>query len=57
VKFAVLSRVGWQHILGKMVADALIMALALVAMWKSWILNTAVMIPWKCEVPVMNFAW
>jgi len=55
--FAVLSSTRWLHMLIKIIGDAIIMACTAVVIWKVWAINKAVMVPWKCETPVMAFSW
>jgi hypothetical protein len=55
--FAVLSRTPWRHVSAKIVGDVVILACTGVAVWRVWAINRAVMVPWKCETPVMVFSW
>lgn len=55
--FAVLSSTTWRHILVKAIGDIIIMGCTSVILWKVWAINKAVMVPWKCETPVMAFSW
>ncbi|KAM7216576.1 hypothetical protein V8F06_007987, partial [Rhypophila decipiens] len=58
LQFAVLSRIArWRHVLGKIIGDIIIIACTGVLVWRSWAINKAVMVPWKCETPVMAFSW
>lgn len=47
----------WLHRLGKIGGDIVILACMGVVLWRAWAINQAVMVPWKCETPVMTFAW
>ncbi|KAK3312764.1 hypothetical protein B0H66DRAFT_631543 [Apodospora peruviana] len=56
--FAVLSRTAtWRHVLAKIIGDLVMTVCTAVLVWKVWAINKAVMVPWKCENPVMAFSW
>ncbi|KAK4207309.1 hypothetical protein QBC37DRAFT_299017, partial [Rhypophila decipiens] len=59
LQFAILSSktARWRHVLGKTIGDIIIIACTGVLVWRSWAINKAVMVPWKCERPVMAFSW
>ncbi|KAM7201714.1 hypothetical protein V8F33_003263 [Rhypophila sp. PSN 637] len=58
LQFSILSRTApWRHVLGKIIGDIIIVACTGVLVWRSWAINKAVMVPWKCETPVMAFSW
>ncbi|KAK0643889.1 hypothetical protein B0T16DRAFT_416806 [Cercophora newfieldiana] len=54
--FAVLSKTAWLHILSNVIGDIIIIICTGVVLWKVWTINKAVMVPWKCETPVMAFS-
>jgi len=51
-----LSTTAWVHILAKVIGDIIILGCTAVILWKVWAINKAVMVPWKCETPVMAFS-
>lgn len=55
--FAELSTVSWRHVLFKVMGDVVIMACTAAVLQRAWTVNKSVMVPWKCETPVMSFAW
>lgn len=58
IHFAVLSTTNrWIHMGIKGVADLAIFGLSGLMVYKNWVVNLLVMVPWKCETPIMTFAW
>ena len=58
IHFAVLSTTNrWTHLGVKAFSDVLIMALSGSMVYRNWVVNLLVMVPWKCETPIMTFAW
>ncbi|KAF4986289.1 hypothetical protein FGRMN_10907 [Fusarium graminum] len=58
VKLArVTKQLSWRHVVAKLSADAAVSTLACVTLWQNWIINSAVMVQWLCESPLMIFAW
>ncbi|KAF4945979.1 hypothetical protein FSARC_14305 [Fusarium sarcochroum] len=47
----------WRHATGKIIADALILGMASVMLWRNWTVNSAVLVQWLCESPLMVFMW
>ncbi|KAM0303865.1 hypothetical protein ACHAPM_003435 [Fusarium culmorum] len=47
----------WKHIFCKALADLSILGMASVALWQNWNINSAVMVQWLCESPLMIFTW
>ncbi|KAM5349274.1 hypothetical protein ACJ41O_005781 [Fusarium nematophilum] len=45
------------HVLVKVVADIIIMALTGVMLWQNWTVKSAVLVQWLCESPFMVFTW
>jgi hypothetical protein len=46
-----------KHLLYKVLADALILALAGIMVWQNFGVNSYVMIPWHCEYTWLVLAW
>lgn len=55
--FAALSSKRGVHMAAKIGGDVVIMACMGVVLWRAWVINQAVMVPWKCETPAMTFSW
>ncbi|KAM0495420.1 hypothetical protein ACHAP8_008008 [Fusarium lateritium] len=47
----------WKHMVCKALADLTIVSMASVALWQNWNVNSAVMVQWLCESPLMIFTW
>jgi hypothetical protein len=53
-----LSRGHWKrHMLFKIIADLMIIALAGIMIWQNYGVNTYVIIPWRCEYTWLLIAW
>ena len=46
-----------RHVINKAIADIFIILCAYIMLWRSWLVNKWVMVPWKCECPLMKFTW
>lgn len=47
----------WVAIACRLAADLVIMSCVGIMLWRSWVINTWTMVSWKCETPMMQFAW
>ncbi|RBR21402.1 uncharacterized protein FIESC28_04939 [Fusarium coffeatum] len=47
----------WKHVVWKSLADLMILAMASVALWQCWVVNSAAMVQWLCESPLLLFTW
>ncbi|KAG8669273.1 hypothetical protein FPOAC2_08594 [Fusarium poae] len=50
-------RWSWKHMVCKALADLTILGMASIALWQNWNVNSAVMVQWLCESPLMIFTW
>jgi hypothetical protein len=46
-----------RHLALKLAADAIIVGLAAIMLWRYWVINSGTMIQWKCESPLLVFLW
>ncbi|KAH7189581.1 uncharacterized protein B0J16DRAFT_117308 [Fusarium flagelliforme] len=51
------KRTSCKHVACKALADLSILAMASVALWQCWIVNSAAMVQWLCESPLLLFTW
>ncbi|KAI1070121.1 hypothetical protein LB507_007941 [Fusarium sp. FIESC RH6] len=47
----------WMHTTLKVLADLIILSMASVALWQCWVINSATMVQWLCESPLLLFTW
>ncbi|KAI9784561.1 MAG: hypothetical protein M1839_001783 [Geoglossum umbratile] len=47
----------WKHLLGKLVADFIIITFASIMLWRNWVVNSFTMVPWRCEYTWLLFGW
>ncbi|KAK3377235.1 hypothetical protein B0T24DRAFT_237112 [Lasiosphaeria ovina] len=41
----------------RVAADIVVLACAGIMLWRTWVVSLWVMAPWKCETPIIQFAW
>ncbi|CAG7563856.1 unnamed protein product [Fusarium equiseti] len=46
-----------KHVAFKPLADLGILGMASVALWQCWVVNSATMVQWLCESPLLLFTW
>lgn len=47
----------WLHVAAKIGADVLILLCTGIMLWQNWVVNSAVLVQWLCESPVLVFTW
>ena len=47
----------WKHVFFKLLADVMIVTSAGIMLWQTWLVNSAVLVQWLCQSPLMIFTW
>jgi hypothetical protein len=47
----------WKHFCFKILADVIIVTSAGIMLWQTWLVNSAVLVQWLCQSPLMIFTW
>ncbi|KAF2650985.1 hypothetical protein K491DRAFT_720253 [Lophiostoma macrostomum CBS 122681] len=47
----------WKNLFVKIGIDLVVIGLAIVMLWRNWVVNSFTMIPWRCEYSYLLFAW
>lgn len=41
----------------RVAADIVVLGCAGIMLWRTWVVSSWVMVPWKCELSILQFAW
>jgi hypothetical protein len=51
------KQLSWRHLLCKLISDVVVLSLTRPMLWQNWIVNSAVLIQWLRESPIMVRMW